>query len=200
MRCRFGHRRHDRGRRGTRADHDNPFARVIHVFRPGLGMYYLAGKAVHAVEVRRVTLFMTIVSLAHPQKAAGEWRPGAVRPLHEKAPVVIGPIRGNNPMAVANMPGQAILGQSLSEIVSNLVGRSDRRSGPWLPAEAECVKVAVRSRTGVAMRVPCPAKRAVLFEDGETAVRVVLLQVVSRVDSGDTCTDDQNVEVRFRHS
>ena len=66
---------------------------------------------------------------------------------------------------------------------------------PWFEDKAQRVHVAVRADAGITEQIPCPAQIVAAFDQRETAVGAVLLQVDGHADARNPCTDDQYIDV-----
>lgn len=157
----IGHRRHQRGGRGARADHHHPLAADVEVVGPFLRVDDAALEIGQARPFRRVAALVAVVALAHPEEAGGEAdRLAVLGPDGVDRPEILraGPGGGRDRMAVADMAGEVVLGDHLAHVAQDFLGGRDRRPGPGLEAIAEGVEVAVGADAGVAVRAPGAAE------------------------------------------
>ena len=161
-------------------------------------MHDLALESLHAVPVRRVALGMPVVALAHPQEVRGETHrlSGVAAHRHDRPEVVLaGPACRGDLVAIADVAAEIVLLDHLAHVAHDLGGRRDRSAAPWLEAIAEGVQVAVGTDARIAMGEPRAAEARLRFQDDEPRPGALLRQVVGTPDTGDTCPDDQDVEV-----
>ena len=90
---------------------------------------------------------------------------------------------------------EPVLGDDLAHIGANFRCRCDRRTGPWLEAVAEGVKIAVGADAGIAVGQPGAAKAFLRLENDKTRARELRRQVIGAADAGDTGADDQDIEM-----
>src|SRR5215469_1741405 len=144
MACVGGHRWNDRRRRSARADHDLVF--VVKVFWPRLGVHDSALELGLPRPLRRVTLRVPIVSLAHPEEICGEAdRLPSVRlnSLDRPAIVATRPLCRIDLMAITDMPAEVVLLDDFAHIGEDFCRGRDRRSDPRLEPVAEGIKIAI---------------------------------------------------------
>ena len=198
-------RGHERGRRCARADDDDLLAGVVEVFRPGLRVDELALVLVHPGPFGGVAFRMAIVALAHPEEVGGEaLRFAGVRARSVDSPTIVlaRPPRGRDHVFVTDVAGEAVLVDHVAHVLEDFFRACDRRARPRLEPIAERVEVAVGADARIAVRPPRAAEAIERFEHDETRARALLGQVIGRAHPGDSCPDDQHVEVlgfrRFR--
>src|SRR5690348_10699591 len=105
------------------------------------------------------------------------------------------PVRGLDPVLVANLLCQIILGDDFAHIGEDFGGGRDRRTDPGLKAVAEGVQVAVGADPRITVRQPRATKAVLAFKDHETEIRQVLLQMIGAADAGNAGADDQGIEM-----
>ena len=191
-------RRHQRGGRGARTDDDDLLAGIVEILRPGLGVHDAALEVLHPLPFGRVAFGVAVVALAHPQEvrreADGLAGVGA-RGLDRPAVVLARPAGRGNPVAVADVPAEVVLGNDFAHVGQDLARRRDRGAGPGLEAIAEGVEVAVRADAGVAVGEPRAAETPLRFQDDEARVGTLLGEVIGAADAGDARADDQHIEM-----
>ena len=163
MRCLLGKRRYQRRCGSAGANHQNVLAGVVDVGWPCLRVDNLAFEVVHPRPIRRIALLVPIVSLAHP-KEVGRKRKIFTRLLvaNDEIPTLgrAIPIRRNDAVTIPDMALEIVLLNHGSQI-----GEDFLASGDWcLPPQGlklypEVYEIAVRTHTGIAMRMPSSPKR-----------------------------------------
>ena len=193
-----GNGRHHRCRSRPRADHHDFPAREIKAFRPGLRMDNLSTEGVHTRPFRRVALGMLVIALAHPEEFCGEGQHFAcVETLDLDGPALLRarPAGGRDLVAVADVRREIVLRDHLVHVFQDLFAAGDRRADPGLVAISESVEIGVRPDARIPVHVPGAAESFVGFQDDELLLRVLGLQVIASAHAGDTCADDQHIEM-----
>src|ERR1700688_2197274 len=99
-------------------------------------------------------------------------------------------------MIEADLRVDAVLGRGLADIVQDLRPVGDRlRLGPWLERIAQPGHGAVGADAEIADQAPGAADAVGAFETAKTLAGALLLQVITRADTGQPGADDQHIEM-----
>ena len=145
-----------------------------------------------------IALRMPGVTLAHPQEVRGETHPLAGVAAHRRdRPEVVraGPTCRGDLVPIADVPAQVVLFDHLAHVAHDLGGRRNRSASPWLEAITEGVQVAVGTDARIAMGEPRAAEAHLRFQNDEARPRALLRQVIGTPDTGNSSSDDKDVEV-----
>ena len=100
----------------------------------------------------------------------------------------------------ADRPVDAVLARRVADVLADRRAVCDRlRARPRPERVAEREHVRVRSDAGEAEQVPRPADRVARLEDREGLARAALPQPAPGADTGETGSDDQDVDVLGCH-
>src|SRR5256714_7936594 len=155
-------------------------------------------ETVRALQLRPVGPGVVVVALAHPQEAGREPQllPGVAPGDLDGPPAVPGrPAGRGDPVLVADVLIEVVIGDDLVEVVEDRPARRDRRAAPRLEPVAVGEQVAVGAHAGVAVGPPGPAPVVLGIQDDERPVGELVPQVVSGADAGDPGTDDQDIDM-----
>ncbi len=89
---------------------------------------------------------MPVIALAHPEKVGGEPETFAgIRPGRLERPKVFAarPACRCDLVTTTDVAAEIVLVDDLAHIIEDLGSRGDWRTGPWLEAIAESIKVAI---------------------------------------------------------
>ena len=199
IRC---HRRNQcRGCR-ARTNDENSLVLVVEILGPRLRVNDESLVRLHVGPLRRVPMRMLVVALTHPDKVGGHFEDFiGVEISHAHGPQIglARPLGALDTMAVVNVLFQIVLIQDFTEISTNLIGGGNGAAGPRLEAIPEGVEIAVGTNTGISVHVPGAAEALVRFVDCECRSRPLRLQVIRRTDSGNSCADDQDINMLCSH-
>ena len=202
----LGHLRHQRHRRRARTDHHHALARIVDIVGPFLRMHDTAGEIRRARKFRRVAFLVSVVARTHEQEVAGEAHDlgralaRAALGLHGPARVRRRPRRPLDPVVIADLLVDAVLGRGLADVVQDPRPVGDRLGlDPRLERIAEREHVGVGADAGIAKQVPGAADGVAALEDDVALAGTFLLQVEARADSGQAGADDQHVEMFWWH-
>jgi hypothetical protein len=163
----------------------------------------LASEALDALELRQVALVVAVVAAAEEEEAAGHLHALAVvAALDVDVPerLVRRPLGRHDAVAEADPLVDPVLARGVAHVLADRGAVRDRlRVRPRAEPEAERVHVRVRPDPRIAEQVPRPADRVARLEDRVALVRTLVLKVEAGADPGDTCADDEDVEVLGRH-
>ena len=157
-------------------------------------------KSSDARELRRVALVVVVVAAARQQEPAGDLDLLAVALDGQRPAVVgVGPVGGDDLVAVPDVLVDAVLGGGLVEVVPDRRAVGDRLVGrPRLEAEAEGVHVGVRADAGVLEQIPGAAELVPTLQDHVALAGAAVLQMPGGADAGDAGSHDDNVD-KFGH-
>ncbi len=198
MRASVGDCRHQRRCRRTRADHHDLLAVDGEIVGPALWVHDTAFELFCIRPFGREAFGMPIVALAHPEEVRGKsCRLAGVGPHRVDGPeiAIARPARGLNPVPVADMLAEIVLGDDLAHVGEDFGCGRDRRADPRLEAVAEGMEIAVGADAGIAMREPGAAEALLALQDDEARIRKLLCQLIGTADAGDAGADDENVEM-----
>ncbi len=105
------------------------------------------------------------------------------------------PARPLDPVPVADVPCQIVLGDHFAHIGLDFLRCRDRRADPRLEAIAEGVEVAVGADAGITMGQPGAAEILLALQDDKTRARQLRRQVIGAADAGNAGADDQDIEM-----
>ena len=182
------------------ADHHDLLALVVEVLRPVLRMDDGAAEVLGARELRRIALVVVVVAAGREEERGGDLDLFPA-PVDAKRPAVVGvgPVRGDDLLAVADVLVDAVLGDGLLEVGHDRRPVGDRLLGrPRLEPESEGEHVGVRADAWVLEQVPRAAEVLAALQDRVALGRAAVLQMPGGADAGDTGSHDDDVEV-FAH-
>jgi len=170
----------------TAAYHHYPFAVVVKIFGPLLRMNDRALKFVEAGPFRRVAPGVVVIARAEIQKVTGELSVAVVSLYIDGPPRIRRrPTCSLNVVVVTDLLFDAVIFRGIADVVQDRGSIGDRlRIGPRAKAITECVHVGVRTDSGIAKQVPCPAHRTAAFEDEKALVRTPLAKMTRAAYTG----------------
>lgn len=92
------------------------------------------------------------------------------------------------------MRSEIVLFDHLAHVAQDFGSGRDWRPDPWLEPIAECVEVAVRPNSGIAMRPPGATEAILRFQHHIAGSRALMLEMISAADTGNSSAYDQNIE------
>lgn len=111
--------------------------------------------------------------------------------------LIRGPVGREEFLMELHFPVDAVLGSGLVDVLPDCRALCDEfLVHPRPPGETEGVEVRVGADAGEAEEIPGAAHGIAGFEDGVAGIWELGLDTVCRVDAGDACADDDDVEVR----
>jgi hypothetical protein len=161
-------------------------------------MHDLALVVGHPSPFRCVALRVPVIPLTHPEKIGGEPETFAgIRPGRLERPKIFAarPACQRDLVMVTDVAADIVLLDDFAHVVEDLSSGCDWRTGPWLEAIAEGVKVAIRPNAGIAMGEPCTTKAFLRLEDDKARPGALLREVIRTTDPGDSRPDDHDIEV-----
>ena len=156
---------------------------------------------VHVGPLRGIALGMAIIALAHPEEIRGEGHGlAAVDPDRFDGPQIgrARPARPLDPVPVADVPSEIVLGDDLAHVGFDFLRGRDRRPDPWLEAVAEGVEIAVGTDARIFVGEPGAAETLLALQDDKALVRKLLCKLIGAADAGNAGADDQDVEMFSR--
>src|SRR5262245_37559090 len=159
-------------------------------------------ECLHPLPLGRVSLRVSVVALAHPQKVGGETdRLPGIHPGGIDGPEILltRPAGGGDLVPVADMWAEFVLIDDFAHVAEDIGCSSDRGTGPWLEAITEGIQIAVGADARKAVREPGTPEARLGLEDHKARPRTLCGEVIGRADPRDTGPDDQHVEVLGPH-
>ena len=190
------HRRHQRYRRRTAADHDHALVGIIQIFRPLLRMDDLAPETLRALEMRRVAACVIVIAAAHIEERAGDMaRLAILLDLQRPLSVFGGPARRHHLATEANMPVDSEFLRGVDDITADRLAIGDGAiARPGVEGKAQRIHVRIRTDARIAEQIPGAADRIARFEDRVALAGAFGGNAVARIDTGKPSAHDQDIE------
>ena len=185
-------------RRRARTDDDDRLPGVVDILRPILRVNDPPFEVLHSGPFGRITLGMTVVALAHPQKIGSDpHRLAGIGPHTFEGPELVAarPAGRGDCVPIADMAVETVLGDDFAHVVEDLGSGRDRRARPRFEAITKGVEVAVGARTRVAVREPRAPEAFLRLEHDKARAGALLGEMIGTTDPGDAGPDDHDVEV-----
>ena len=199
----FRHRRHQRNRRGTTANHHHFLAAVVQLFRPLLRVNNLALEVLFSGEVWPVTLVIVVVPSAIHHEPAGEFTAFAAGfMLCIECPLLLiaGPVSVIQFQAVLHFVVEAELPGRFSHVLTDISALGQYLLGvPGLEVKTEAGHVGVRADTGITEQIPGATHLFPSLDNGHALIGKLAGDVASGSDTGQSGTNDHDVVVLGAH-